>query len=55
MDGLEFLERKKKSNSYCPIIMISGHGNIETAVQALKKEHMIILRNHLTEQSTSCR
>ena len=37
MDGIEFLERKMKSESYCPIIMISGHGNIETAVQALKK------------------
>ena len=37
MDGLEFLEQKMKSESYCPIIMISGHGNIETAVQALKK------------------
>ena len=37
MDGIEFLERKMKSDSYCPIIMISGHGNVETAVQALKK------------------
>ena len=37
MDGIEFLEHKMKSESYCPIIMISGHGNIETAVQALKK------------------
>jgi len=37
MDGIEFLECKMKSESYCPIIMISGHGNIETAVQALKK------------------
>ena len=47
MDGIEFLERKMKSESYCPIIMISGHGNIETAVQALKRVHMIISKNPL--------
>ncbi len=35
MDGMEVLE--KLANQPCPIIMISGHGNIETAVEALKK------------------
>ena len=34
MDGIEFLE---KSQLHCPVIMISGHGNIETAVEAMKK------------------
>ena len=37
MDGVEFLDEKIKNEIFCPVIMISGHGNIETAVQALKK------------------
>ena len=36
MDGIEFLEEAKKI-SEAPIIMISGHGTIETAVEAIKK------------------
>ena len=36
MDGLEFLEKKQEKEIDCPVIMISGHGNIETAVKALK-------------------
>lgn len=36
MDGLEFLEKKKIKRIETPVIMISGHGNIETAVQSLK-------------------
>lgn len=35
MDGIEFLEKAKTMCS-CPIVMISGHGTIETAVEALK-------------------
>ena len=37
VDGIEFLQRASESNSDVPIIMISGHGNIETAVEAVKK------------------
>ncbi|MBC7904560.1 MAG: sigma-54-dependent Fis family transcriptional regulator [Gemmatimonadaceae bacterium] len=37
MDGMEFLERARESNPDVPIIMISGHGTIETAVEAVKK------------------
>ena len=37
MDGLEFLEKATQLNADVPIIMISGHGNIETAVEAVKK------------------
>ncbi|MEI8053516.1 MAG: sigma-54 dependent transcriptional regulator [Bacteroidota bacterium] len=37
MDGIEFLEKAKQFNSDVPIIMISGHGNIDTAVDAVKK------------------
>jgi DNA-binding NtrC family response regulator len=37
MDGLEFLEKAKETNPDIPIIMVSGHGNIDTAVDAVKK------------------
>ena len=37
LDGIEFLEKAKMLNADIPIIMISGHGNIETAVEAVKK------------------
>lgn len=35
-DGLEILELVKTSHKDMPVIMISGHGNIETAVAAIK-------------------
>ncbi len=37
MDGIEFLEKAREINPDVPIIMISGHGTIETAVEAVKK------------------
>ena len=37
MDGIEFLEKAGELNPDTPVIMISGHGNIETAVDAVKK------------------
>ncbi|MFN8290525.1 MAG: sigma-54 dependent transcriptional regulator [Chitinophagaceae bacterium] len=37
LDGIEFLQKAGESNPDIPIIMISGHGNIETAVEAVKK------------------
>lgn len=37
IDGLEFLEKSREANTDVPIIMISGHGTIETAVEAVKK------------------
>lgn len=37
LDGLEFLDAVVAANSETPVIMISGHGNIETAVDAVKK------------------
>ena len=36
LDGLELLETVKKDNPDLPVVMISGHGNIETAVSAIK-------------------
>ena len=37
LDGIEFLSKASAINPDIPIIMISGHGNIETAVEAVKK------------------
>jgi two-component system, NtrC family, nitrogen regulation response regulator NtrX len=64
VDGIEFLERSKEINPDVPIIMISGHGTIETAVEAVKKgafdyvakppdlnRLLITIRNALDRQS----
>jgi two-component system nitrogen regulation response regulator NtrX len=37
MDGIEVLDRIAKLSPDTPVIMISGHGNIETAVEAIKR------------------
>ena len=37
MDGMEALERVQMISSDTPVIMISGHANIDTAVDAVKK------------------
>lgn len=37
MDGLEVLEQTRELKPDIPFIVISGHGNIETAVDAVKK------------------
>ncbi|HMB10649.1 sigma-54 dependent transcriptional regulator [Saliniramus sp.] len=36
LDGLQVLELIKKQHADLPVVMISGHGNIETAVSAIK-------------------
>ncbi len=36
LDGLQVLELVKKQHADLPVVMISGHGNIETAVSAIK-------------------
>ena len=37
LDGMEVLEAFKKTENEPPFIMISGHGTIETAVEAIRK------------------
>src|SRR3954467_10861889 len=37
LDGIEFLLKAGELNGDIPVIMISGHGTIETAVDAVKK------------------
>lgn len=36
MDGIEVLQAAKKNGIHVPFIMLTGHGNIETAVEAMK-------------------
>lgn len=36
MDGIEVLESIKASNKTLPFIMLTGHGNVSTAVEAMK-------------------
>ncbi|MCH8091431.1 MAG: sigma-54-dependent Fis family transcriptional regulator [Proteobacteria bacterium] len=37
LDGLEVLNVLRRETPYLPVVMISGHGNIETAVTAIKR------------------
>ncbi|MFN2383546.1 MAG: response regulator, partial [Gemmatimonadota bacterium] len=37
MDGLEVLEKLRAEDPDATIVMISGHGSVETAVEALKR------------------
>ncbi len=37
MEGIEVLQRIKEFTSEIPVIMISGHGTIDTAIDAIKK------------------
>jgi two-component system, NtrC family, nitrogen regulation response regulator NtrX len=64
VDGIEFLEKAREINADIPVIMVSGHGNIDTAVDAVKKgafdyiskppdlnRLLITLRNALDKQT----
>src|SRR3954463_732988 len=37
LDGLQLLDALKEQHPEMPVVMISGHGNIETAVAAIKQ------------------
>jgi DNA-binding NtrC family response regulator len=37
MDGIEVLEKLKEKGIETPVVIITGHGTVETAVEALKK------------------
>src|SRR3977135_3997016 len=37
MDGIEVLERLRSLNDAVPVVVVSGHGTISTAVEATKK------------------
>jgi two-component system nitrogen regulation response regulator NtrX len=63
MDGIEVLERLRSMNETLPIVVISGHGTVPTAVEATKKgafdfiekpfaseRVLVILRNALDQR-----
>lgn len=37
MDGIEVLSKMKENGVEAPVVIMTGHGNVETAVEALKK------------------
>jgi len=37
MDGIEVLTKLKEQGVETPVVIITGHGNIETAVESIKK------------------
>ncbi len=37
MDGMEVLDKIMEARPDCPVVMISGHGDIDTAVESIKK------------------
>lgn len=64
LDGMETLERLRKETPAVPVILLTGHGSIETAVEATKKgafdflskppdreKILITLRNAITQTS----
>lgn len=51
IDGLKILELLIKKYPFIPVIMISGHGNIETAVKAMKLGAYDYLQKPFTEEN----
>ena len=47
MEGIEVLERIKEFTSDVPVIMISGHGTIDTAIEAIKKYNSDWYSDHI--------
>jgi two-component system response regulator AtoC len=64
MDGLTFLESTKSLNKQLPVIMMSAFGNVDTAIEAMKKgaydyvskpfkaDEILIRLQRLTDQET---
>ncbi|GHV45595.1 Fis family transcriptional regulator [Bacteroidia bacterium] len=64
MDGIEFLTKVREMDIEIPVVMLSGHGNIETAVECIKigafdfvekpidlNRLLVVLRNALDKKS----
>ena len=45
MDGVEVLDKLAESGNETPVVMISGHGSIDTAVECIKNRILITLKN----------
>ena len=53
MDGIETLERMRQQGHYPMVVMISGHGNIETAVRATKLGAFDFIEKPLSIEKTT--
>ena len=53
-DGLELLDIINDQHPNIPVVMISGHGNIETAVSAIKRAVLTILSKSRSKPTASC-
>src|SRR3569833_926757 len=63
LDGLQLLDAVKHEHAELPVVMISGHGNIETAVAAIKQgannfnkkpfkaDRLVLVTDHALETS----
>ena len=60
LDGLQLLEQVKRRDSTLPVLMISGHGNLDTAVAAIREGAVDFIEKpfeagrllHLVERAT---
>src|SRR5258706_5336564 len=50
MDGLELLERLRSRPDPLPVVLISGHGDIQTAVEAISRGALNFLEKPLSEE-----
>ncbi len=51
MSGIELLERLRREGSQVPVIVISGHGTVQTGVRAMKLGALDFLEKPLDEQT----
>lgn len=45
MDGIEVLDRLQQQSGETPVIMVSGHGNIDTAVEGYHRQIRKVAKN----------
>ena len=54
LDGMDVLEAVMHHHPEVPVIMISGHGTIDTAVTAIKKGALRVHRKAARQRSSCC-
>ena len=51
-DGIDLLKLLNKKNKSIPVIMISGHATVPTAVKAINWAPMNLLKNHFRKKKS---
>ena len=54
MDGLEVLKRLKARDAAPPVVILSGHGTVKTAVEAVEARRLRLHREAARRASASC-